>query len=367
MGRLAHPFLPLMIRAPFARVNGTKGDVTMGFAAAATSLAERYALPDCVIRAGMRQVIAANDRQVPPPGTDAAFARAMAQRPIAEHTGAANRQHYELPPAFFALFLGPRRKYSSCFYPTGTEPLHQAEEAALAETVAHAGLANGQDILELGCGWGSLSLYMAEKYPAARITSVSNSAPQRGYIEAQARLRGLTNLTVITADMNDFTTGKLFDRVVSVEMFEHMANWHALLSRIGIWLKPDGRLFLHIFAHRHRPAYYDWRDPEDWMGRHFFTGGIMPTEGLIRQFPDLFRVEQEWRWSGIHYQRTAQQWLEQFDADRARIDPILRTVYGADAQVWRRRWRMFFLATAESFGFKDGEAWGVNHYRLKPV
>ena len=339
----------------------------MSLAATAASLAERYTLPDFVIRAGMRRVIAANDGQNTPPGTDAEFARAMAARPIAEHADAANRQHYELPPEFFALFLGPCRKYSSCLYPTGSESLAEAETIALVETMVHAGLADGQEILELGCGWGSLSLAMADRFPAARITSVSNSAPQRRFIEVQARQRGLTNLNVITADMNDFSTAVAFDRVVSVEMFEHMANWQALLSRVRTWLKPEGRLFLHIFTHRHRPAYYDWRDPEDWMGRHFFTGGIMPTAGLIRQFPDLFTVEEEWRWSGSHYQRTALQWLALFDANRARIDPILRAVYGADAQIWRRRWRMFFLATAESFGFKNGEAWGVNHYRLKPA
>jgi len=167
--------------------------------------------------------------------------------------------------------------------------------------------------------------------------------------------------------MNDFGTQDTFDRVMSVEMFEHMANWRALLTRVKGWLKPNGRLFLHVFTHRHRPARYDWRDPEDWMGRYFFTGGIMPTVGLIRQFGDLFAVEEEWRWSGTHYQRTALQWLELFDANRARIDPILGHVYGADANVWRRRWRMFFLATAESFGFNKGESWGVNHYRLRPT
>ena len=339
----------------------------MSFATAAASLAERCALPDFVIRAGMRRVIAANDARQPLPGTEAEFARAMGAHAIAEHADAANRQHYELPPEFFALFLGPHRKYSSCLYPTGRESLGEAEVLALEETVAHAGLAQGQEILELGCGWGSLSLYMAEKFPGARITSVSNSAPQRFHIEAQARIRGLTNLTVITADMNDFATNAQFDRVVSVEMFEHMSNWHALLARTRTWLKPEGRLFLHIFTHRHRPATYDWRDPEDWMGQHFFTGGIMPTVGLIRQFADLFTVEEEWRWSGTHYQRTALQWLALFDANRARIDPILAQVYGAQGNVWRRRWRMFFLATAESFGFNNGQSWGVNHFRLKPA
>jgi cyclopropane-fatty-acyl-phospholipid synthase len=281
----------------------------------AASLAERAPLPDFVIRAGMRRVIATNDRQITPPGT---------------------------------------------------ESLAQAEVQALAETCNHAGLRDGQQILELGCGWGSLSFYMAEKFPTARITAVSNSAPQRDTIERRAREGGFGNLSVITSDMNDFATGKVFDRVVSVEMFEHMANWRALLSRVRGWLEPDGRLFLHVFTHRHRPARYDGCDPEDWMGQHFFTGGIMPTPGLIRQFPDLFSVEEEWRWSGTHYQRTALDWLQAFDANRARIDPILDSVYGNQAAVWRRRWRMFFLATAESFGFKNGEAWGVNHFRLRP-
>ena len=339
----------------------------MSFAATAAGLAERYTLPDFVIRAGMRRVIAANDGQVTPPDTEQAFARAMAQRPIAEHADAANRQHYELPPEFFALFLGPRRKYSSCLYPSGRESLVEAELLALAQTAAHAGLAEGQEILELGCGWGSLSLYMAQEFPAARITAVSNAPAQRAHIEVQARARGLANLEVITADMNDFATARQFDRIVSVEMFEHMANWYALLSRTRTWLKPEGRLFLHIFTHRHRPATYDWRDPDDWMGRHFFTGGIMPTAGLIRQFADLFTVEEEWRWSGTHYQRTALQWLTLFDANRTRIDPILVHVYGTDAAIWRRRWRMFFLATAESFGFNNGQSWGVNHYRLRPA
>jgi len=339
----------------------------MSFTTAATSLAERWPLPDFIIRAGMRRVIAANDSVLTPPDTDQAFASAMAERPIAEHAAAANRQHTALPPEFFALFPGPDRKYSSCLYPTGRESLGEAEAIALKEIMAHAGLADGQVILELGCGWGPLSLAMAEKFPAARVTSVSNSAPQRLYIEGQARARGLANLQVVTCDANHFEARPgHFDRVVSVEMFEHMANWHALLSRIRTWLKPDGRLFLHIFTHRHRPAFYDWRDPEDWMGQHFFTGGIMPTAGLIRQFADLFTIEEEWRWSGTHYRRTALQWLALFDANRARIAPILARVYGTEANVWRRRFRLFFPATAESFGFNNGRSWGVNHYRLKP-
>jgi cyclopropane-fatty-acyl-phospholipid synthase len=331
---------------------------------AAIALAERGLLPDWAVRMGMHAFISRIENQ--PGMTDAEFAREMAARAIAERTDAANAQHYELPPEFLGAFLGPNRKYSCCLYPRGSETLAQAETIALAETCEHAGLVDGQDILELGCGWGSLSLWMASRYRNARITAVSNSAPQRRYIEAQARARGLANLTVITADMNEFAPPGAFDRIVSVEMFEHMSNWQPLLARIRLWLKPQGRLFLHIFTHERRPVRYEQGDG-NWMAEHFFTGGIMPTPGLIRQFPDLFVVEEQWRWSGAHYQKTANHWLRNFDANRGVIDPLLRAVYGAHARTWRNRWRMFLLATAESFGWDDGKVWGVHHYRLAPA
>jgi cyclopropane-fatty-acyl-phospholipid synthase len=331
---------------------------------AAIALAERGLLPDWAIRSGMRSFISGIERQKGM--TDAEFARAMAAHAIAEQTDAANAQHYELPPEFFTAFLGPNRKYSCCLYPTGHETLEEAEVFALTQTCLHADLQDGQEILELGCGWGSLSLWMASHYPRARITAVSNSAPQRLYMEGQARARGLTNLTVITADMNGFAPGHAFDRVVSVEMFEHMSNWQPLLARIRMWLKSDGRLFLHIFTHPTRPVRYEQGDG-NWMAQYFFTGGIMPTPGLIRQFPDLFAVEEQWRWSGADYQRTADQWLENFVRNRAVIDPILSRVYGHEANIWRNRWRMFLLATSESFGWNKGDVWGIHHYRLRPA
>ena len=332
-------------------------------------LAERAPLPDLLVTAGMRQLISASDRRFAGFNgvQEAAFAHDMGAHPIAEHADAANEQHYELPPEFFAACLGPRGKYSSCLYPTGKETLAEAEEIALTETAKHAGLSDGMRILELGCGWGSLTLWMAEHYPGARITAVSNSAPQRRYIEAETHALGLTNVEIITADMNQFQTAEKFDRVVSVEMFEHMANWHALLGRVKGWLKPHGRLFIHIFTHKNGAYRFDHRDEADWIAQHFFTGGIMPSHGLIRQFPDLFAVEDEWRWNGTHYRKTAMHWLENFDRNKTEINRLLRQVYGADAGVWRRRWRMFFLATAEMFGYANGEAWGVSHYRLKPV
>jgi cyclopropane-fatty-acyl-phospholipid synthase len=332
-------------------------------------------LPDPVRKAAIRVLVSGARRQAAAagPAADAAFARQMEARPIAEHTDAANEQHYEVPAEFFLNCLGPRLKYSSCLYEPG-DTLARAEDRALAETCAHADLADGQRILELGCGWGSLSLWMARTYPRAQITSVSNSASQGEFIRGRAAAQGLTNLTVITADMNDFTPPDAgegeagdYDRVVSVEMFEHMANWRALLARVKTWLKPDGRLFIHIFTHRTGPYRFDIEDEADWIAQHFFAGGVMPSHNLMRQFPDLFEVEQDWRWSGTHYEKTALHWLETYDRNVAAIRPVLRRVYGDKAVLWHRRWRLFFLATAGLFGHRNGEEWGVSHYRLKPA
>jgi cyclopropane-fatty-acyl-phospholipid synthase len=273
------------------------------------------------------------------------FAREMAARAIAEHTNAANTQHYEVPAAFFAHVLGPNRKYSSCFYNSEASTLQEAEEEALRQTEAHADLADGQSILELGCGWGSLSLFMARQFPHANIVAASNSNLQREYIEGEAARRGLTNLRVITADMNAFDPVGQFDRIVSVEMFEHMMNWRQLLTRVRSWLKPDGRFFMHIFTHRAGTYLFDRTDREDWIAQHFFTGGVMPSHHLIRQYADLFSIEKEWRWSGTQYQRTAMDWLANFDAHASEIEAVLRTVYGNETQLWMRRWRWFFLAT----------------------
>ncbi len=336
--------------------------------AAAIRVVETVPLPDPWTRAGIDFLVDTRRRSLAgTPPDDAAFARDMADHPIAEHSDAANEQHYELPPRFFELTLGPSRKYSCCLYPTGLETLDEAEALALEETVAHADLADGQTILELGCGWGSLTLFMAERFPRARIVAVSNSAPQRRHIEALAEAAGLTNLLVVTADMNDFQPAGTFDRIVSVEMFEHMSNWKALLGRVRSWLNPDGRLFLHVFSHRSQPYRFDRADQTDWIAQHFFTGGIMPSHGLIGHFPDCFEIERQWRWNGRHYQHTAEDWLARFDANRAEIDAVLREVYGDRARLWRRRWRLFYLATAGLFGHSDGEEWGVSHYRLRPA
>lgn len=340
----------------------------MNLAATAITAAERLPLPDSALRFGIDQLVGRTRRQLADEGmADRDFAAAMGEWPIALHTDEANAQHYELPPEFFALALGPRRKYSCCLYDEAGTSLAEAELVSLKETCVHADLADGQDILELGCGWGSLSLFMAERYPAARIVSVSNSASQRRYIEAEIARRGFRNLTVITADMNAFEPSGRFDSIVSVEMFEHMSNWKALLERAHGWLRPDGRLFLHVFSHRKNAYRFDHADKADWIAQHFFTGGVMPSHGLVREFGESFTVERDWRWNGKHYARTALDWLANMDANRPAIRKIFEATYGEDASLWVRRWRLFFLATAGLFGHADGEEWGVSHYLLRPT
>lgn len=339
----------------------------MSFVATIIGTAERVPLPDAIIRAAIHRLCSRTATRLATGNaeSDAWFADEMAARAIAEYTDEANAQHYEVPAAFFAHVLGPNRKYSSCFYKEPATTLREAEEEALRQTILHADLADGQSILELGCGWGSLSLSMARRFPHSQVTAVSNSSSQREYIEREAAQRGLNNLRVITADMNVFDPEMQFDRIVSVEMFEHIMNWRELMKRARSWLRPDGRFFLHIFTHRSGAYLFDRADGEDWIAQHFFTGGVMPSHHLIRQYADLFAVEKEWRWSGTHYQRTAQDWLANFDSHHDAIETILRDVYGADTALWMRRWRWFFLATSGLFGYADGSEWGVSHYRMK--
>jgi cyclopropane-fatty-acyl-phospholipid synthase len=329
--------------------------------------AERVPLPDVIIRAAVQRLCsrAATRLASGNAESDAWFADEMAARAIAGYTQEANTRHYEVPAAFFAHVLGPNRKYSSCFYNEPKSTLQEAEEEALRQTAAHADLADGQSILELGCGWGSLSLWMARQFPNSQVTAVSNSQAQREYIEREAASRRMKNLGVITADMNVFDPQRQFNRIVSVEMFEHIVNWRELMTRVRSWLAPEGRFFMHIFTHRSGAYLFDRADGEDWIAQHFFTGGVMPSHHLIRQYRDLFEVEKEWRWSGTHYQRTAQDWLGNFDRNRDEIEGILRKVYGNDTALWMRRWRWFFLATSGLFGYADGSEWGISHYRMK--
>lgn len=335
--------------------------------------AERGWLPDPLLRAGIRRLCAQRLRDELDGGPAAQAARMqrlideLRESPVAIHTDAANAQHYELPPAFFRACLGRRLKYSGCYYPTGTETLDQAEEAMLALYGERAELADGQDILELGCGWGSLTLWMAERYRNARITAVSNSRPQREHIEAQCRERGLGNVRVLTQDVNHLQLdGERFDRCVSVEMFEHMRNYQTLLGRIAGWLRPGGALFVHIFAHRTCAYPFETAGEDNWMGRHFFTGGLMPSSDTLLWFQRDLDIEARWHADGTHYQRTADHWLANQDARRDEVMAILREAYGdAGARLWFQRWRMFWMSCAELFGFDGGREWLVAHYRFR--
>jgi cyclopropane-fatty-acyl-phospholipid synthase len=335
---------------------------------------EQGRLPDVVVRAGIRRLLRERLAEIRAADTGAAaqvaedFIAGMRAAPVALLPEKANEQHYEIPAAFFGQVLGPHRKYSSCWWPEGTTTLEGAEAAALAATCERAGLADGQDVLELGCGWGSLTLWMAARYPRSRITAVSNSRSQRAWIEAQARDRGLGNVRILTCDMNDFEAGARFDRIVSVEMFEHLRNWPEAFRRVRGWLRDDGRFFMHVFVHRSTPYAFVPRDAGDWMSRHFFSGGMMPSDDLALRCQDHLRLARRWRWDGTHYERTANAWLANLDANRAAAWPELEQAYGArDAALWWERWRIFFMSCAELFGYDRGQQWWVSHYLFEPA
>jgi len=338
--------------------------------------AERSLLPDSVIRWGIRSLLRKRLNnlydQVQERG-DAMLSEwllEMSSSPIAIGTSAANEQHYEVPAEFYALCLGDHLKYSSCYWDKGVDHLSQAEESMLALTCKRAQLRDGQSILELGCGWGSLSLWMAKCYPNSQILSVSNSASQREFILEEAKQRGITNLRVETMDMNDFNPQEHFDRVVSVEMIEHMRNWEKLLTRIYSWLNPDGRLFLHFFSHRESSYPFEDSTSQDWMARNFFTGGMMPQHTLPIHLQTSFEVVSDWPESGVHYQRTAEAWLENLDRNRAEAVRVLQgagSLGQKDAERQVQRWRMFFLACSELFGYRQGSEWLVSHYLLAPT
>ena len=334
------------------------------------AILERDVLPDPLVRAGIRQILRRRLREERERDEDRQrqklerFVAELRSSPIAVQTGAANAQHYEVPAEFFALVLGPRMKYS-CGLWDGQRSLVGAEDAMLAVTCERAELTDGQRILDLGCGWGSLTLYMAERFPGASIVAVSNSASQRLFIERRAADRGLQNVRVVTADMNDFAPADRFDRVVSVEMFEHMRNYATLLARVAAWLAADGKLFIHIFSHCRFAYPYEVRGPSDWMAEHFFSGGTMPSDDLLYHFQDHLAIEAHWRIGGTHYQHTANAWLAKMDANRAAVDDVFARVYGPGAVTqWRARWRMFFMACAELFGYRGGTEWMVSHYRF---
>ncbi len=336
-------------------------------------MAERGLLPDPLVRVGIRRLLrdrlaTESARSADPDAALDRFVREMARSEVAPVPHLANRQHYEVPAEFFEVVLGRHMKYSSGLWTPGTASLDEAEAAMLALTCERAGLEDGQRILDLGCGWGSLSLFAAERHPGARITAVSNSASQGAFIRARAAARGLGNVEVLTADVNRFAPSGRFDRVVSVEMFEHVRNWPELLRRVRAWLEPAGRLFVHVFAHRRFAYPFEVDGDGDWMARNFFTGGLMPSHDLLGRLAGPFEVESRWLVPGTHYQRTAEAWLDRLDAGWPRaVAALARVLPRREAELQARRWRIFFLACAELFGFAGGEEWVVSHHRLAPA
>lgn len=336
------------------------------------SLIEKNKLPDFILRAGVRSLLKQrlNDERTGDVESQQQkfndLLEELRNSPIAVNTADANQQHYEVPTEFYQYCLGKHLKYSSGYWRAGVTDINTSEEDMLELTCQRADLQNGQQVLELGCGWGSLSLFMAAKYPASTFTVVSNSGTQKIYIDQTAKDRNLTNLTVVTADMNTFQILQEFDRVVSVEMFEHMRNYKLLLNKVAGFLKPDGKLFVHIFTHETLAYKFEVKDHTDWMSKYFFTGGIMPSNHLLGYFNDDLSIDQLWVVNGKNYAKTAEAWLSNMDAHEKEIMPLFETTYGKDQAVkWWVYWRLFYIACAELFGYRNGNEWMVCHYLFK--
>ena len=330
------------------------------------SMAERGLMPDPLIRLGIRRLLRLRLRELE--GDNGSFVAGLRNGPVAVDQDAANRQHYTVPTDFYRKVLGRRLKYSGSWWDETVRDLDGAEEAMLARYVERGELEDGQQVLDVGCGWGSLSLYLAGRFPGSRITALSNSPTQREHIELECGRRGFRNLSVITADLADWTTGERFDRLVSIECLEHMRNHAELFRRFAGWLEPDGRAFIHVFCHRRHCYPFETAGDDDWMARHFFTGGMMPSFDLFRSYDDALRVDEQWAVDGKHYARTSRAWLDRLDAARDEILALFTRDLGTgEGRRQLQRWRIFFMACEELFGYAGGDEWLVGHYRLRHV
>lgn len=334
------------------------------------SLAESGWMPDRVIRMGIRRLLAKRLRSLPQPAQRHAqelqIVELLSKDILAVETQKANEQHYEVPALFFQRVLGKHLKYSCGYFESETTSLDDAEEKMLGLTCQRAELQDGQTILELGCGWGSLTVWMAENFPTAKITAVSNSHSQKRFIEQRLQQRGLSNVDVVTCDVNQFQTDLRYDRVVSVEMFEHLRNYRELFRRIAGWLLPEGKMFVHVFCHRQSSYLFETEGADNWMGRNFFTGGTMPAADLFSRFDQDLKIEQQWQVNGLHYWRTCEAWLKNLETHRRELDSLFQhQLSHTAARVALQRWRIFIMACAELFRYRDGEEWFVSHYRFR--
>lgn len=335
------------------------------------SLVERGRVPDVLVRQGIRTLLEKRLLTQDKGSSEAnraaqdGFAASLCRGPLALAVGERNRKHYGLPAAFFREILGPRIKFSCCLFPEGVDDLDRAEEAMLAETCSRAGIEDGMSILDLGCGWGPLALWIAENYPACRITAVTADDRQREWIETLCADRGITTVRAVAGDLADFRTEELFDRVMAVELLEYLHNWREALARMAGMLKPDGKLFVQHFSHRRFAYPYESEGEDTYLGRYFFAGGLMPSDDLLSRFQEDLELVDQWRIHGIHYRKTADAWLARLDSRKSAVLPLLREVHGSEGSVWLQRWRLFFMACSEMWGYRNGEEWGVSHYLLR--
>ncbi|AZZ38289.1 SAM-dependent methyltransferase [Bdellovibrio sp. qaytius] len=332
-------------------------------------------VPDPIIRLGIRNLLKQRLKDMHEQDSKAGghfintHANLLRESPLAIMTKQANEQHYEVPTKYYELCLGQHKKYSSCYWDESTTTLEQAEQKALDISIERAEIKDGMRILELGCGWGSLSLELARRFPNSPVTVVSNSTTQKQFIDSKAKERGFKNLTVLTRDLGkeeNYNFGdEKFDRVMSIEMMEHLRNYEKFFSLVSKAMKSDAKMFVHIFTHKTTPYYFETEGEDNWMGKYFFSGGQMPARNLFDQFNKNLTVSQKWDWNGTHYQKTLEAWLEKMDQNEDQVRVLFKNTYGAEnVELWVNRWRVFYMACSELFGFNGGNEWAVTHYLL---